>query len=49
MAEKTLDTLFHDTLKDIYYARAEHPEGPPKMQRGAKSSGAKAGLREPQG
>lgn len=20
MAEKTLDTLFHDTLKDIYYA-----------------------------
>ena len=25
--EKTLEDLFHDTLKDIYYAEKEDPEG----------------------
>ena len=25
--EKTLEDLFHDTLKDIYYAETQDPEG----------------------
>lgn len=35
MAEKTLDTLFHDTLKDIYYAERQILKALPKMKRGA--------------
>ena len=38
MAEKTLDTLFHDTLKDIYYAERAILKALPKMKRGAESS-----------
>ncbi len=38
MAEKTLDTLFHDTLKDIYYAERQILKALPKMKRGAQSS-----------
>lgn len=26
--EKTLEDLFHDTLKDIYYAEKKDPESP---------------------
>ena len=37
MAEKTLDTLFHDTLKDIYYAERNILKALPKMQRGAQA------------
>ncbi|MBP7001358.1 ferritin-like domain-containing protein [Amaricoccus sp.] len=35
MAEKTLDTLFHDTLRDIYYAERKILKALPKMARGA--------------
>ena len=37
MAEKTLDTLFHDTLRDIYYAERNILKALPKMQRGAQA------------
>ena len=37
MAEKTLDTLFHETLKDIYYAERNILKALPKMQRGAQA------------
>jgi len=37
MAEKTLATLFHDTLKDIYYAERNILKALPKMARGAQS------------
>lgn len=36
MAEKTLDTLFLDTLKDIYYAERQILKALPKMKRGAQ-------------
>jgi ferritin-like metal-binding protein YciE len=37
MAEKNLDKLFHDTLKDIYYAERAILKALPKMKRGAQS------------
>jgi ferritin-like metal-binding protein YciE len=37
MAEKTLDDLFHDTLKDIYYAERQILKALPKMARAAKA------------
>jgi len=37
MGEKTLDTLFHDTLKDIYYAERQILKALPKMKRGAQA------------
>ena len=37
MAEKNLDTLFHDTLKDIYYAERTILKALPKMARGAEA------------
>ena len=37
MAEKTLETLFHDTLKDIYYAERAILKALPMMKRGATS------------
>lgn len=37
MAEKTLDTLFHDTLKDIYYAERKILKALPRMRRGAQA------------
>ena len=37
MAEKNLETLFHDTLKDIYYAERTILKALPKMARGAAS------------
>lgn len=42
MAEKTLDTLFYDTLKDIYYAERKIVKALPKMARGAQSPELKA-------
>ena len=42
MAEKTLDTLFHDTLKDIYYAERKILKSLPKMARAAQSPELKA-------
>lgn len=40
--EKTLSDLFHDTLKDIYYAERKIVKALPKMQRAAQSSELKA-------
>ena len=37
MAAKTLETLFHDTLKDIYYAERKILKSLPKMARAAQS------------
>lgn len=40
--EKTLDDLFHDTLKDIYYAERKILKALPKMKRAAQSADLKA-------
>lgn len=40
--EKTLDDLFHDTLKDIYYAERKILKTLPKMKRAAQSADLKA-------
>ena len=37
MAEKTLNDLFYDTLKDIYYAERQIVKALPKMARAAKA------------
>ena len=42
MAEKTLDDLFHDTLKDIYYAERKILSALPKMAKAAQSEELKA-------
>lgn len=42
MAEKNLESLFHDTLKDIYYAERKILKALPKMSRGADSKELKA-------
>ncbi|WP_029356306.1 ferritin-like domain-containing protein [Bosea sp. 117] len=42
MAAKALDTLFHETLKDIYYAERKILKALPKMARGAQSPELKA-------
>ena len=42
MADKTLDTLFHDTLRDIYYAERKILKSLPKMARAAHSPDLKA-------
>lgn len=42
MAEKTLDILFHDTLKDIYYAERKILKSLPKMARAAQALELKA-------
>jgi len=39
---KTLDDLFHDTLKDIYYAEKKILKALPKMKRAAQSKELKA-------
>ena len=39
--EKTLDDLFHDTLKDIYYAERKILKTLPKMKRAAQSDALK--------
>ena len=40
--EKTLEDLFHDTLKDIYYAERKILKALPKMKRAAQSDDLKA-------
>lgn len=40
--EKTLEDLFHDTLKDIYYAERKILKTLPKMQRAAQSDDLKS-------
>ena len=40
--EKTLEDLFYDTLKDIYYAERQIVKALPKMARGAQSAELKA-------
>ncbi len=42
MAEKTLDDLFLDTLKDIYYAERQILKALPKMARASQSEDGKA-------
>jgi ferritin-like metal-binding protein YciE len=42
MPDKTLETLFHDTLKDIYYAERKILKALPKMARGADAPELKA-------
>src|SRR5215203_5047126 len=42
MAEKNLDDLFHDTLKDIYYAERKILVALPKMAKAAESAELKA-------
>lgn len=42
MAEKNLDDLFHDTLKDVYYAERKILATLPKMAKAAQSAELKA-------
>lgn len=42
--DKTLEDLFYDTLKDIYYAERQILRALPKMARAAQSSELKAGF-----
>jgi ferritin-like metal-binding protein YciE len=42
--EKTLDDLFEDTLKDIYYAERQITRALPKMAKAAQSPKLKAGF-----
>lgn len=42
MAEKTLQTLFHEQLRDVYYAERKIARALPKMARGAQSEDLKA-------
>ena len=46
MAQKTLETLFHDTLKDLYYAERKISKTLPKMARGAQSEELKAAFQK---
>ncbi len=42
MTEKTLDNLFHDTLKDLYYAERKILKALPKMAKAAQEAELKA-------
>lgn len=44
--EKTLEDLFHDTLKDIYYAERKILKALPKMARAASSPDLKAAFKK---
>ncbi len=46
MAEKTLNNLFEDTLKDIYYAERKILTALPKMMKAAQSSELKAAFQK---
>lgn len=46
--EKTLEDLFHDTLKDIYYAERKILKALPKMKRAAESAELKAAFEKHQ-
>ena len=45
-SEKTLDDLFLDTLKDIYYAEKQIVKALPKMARAAQSDQLRAGFEQ---
>lgn len=45
MADKTLDTLFHETLKDIYYAERKITTALRKMARAAQNEDLKAAFK----
>ena len=47
--QKTLDDLFHDTLKDIYYAEKKILSALPKMMKAAQSSELKAAFEKHRG
>jgi ferritin-like metal-binding protein YciE len=47
--EKTLDELFHDTLKDIYYAEKKILSSLPKMAKAAQSMDLKAAFEKHEG
>jgi len=49
MAEKTLSTLFHDTLKDIYFAEKKILTTLPKMTKAAQSEELKAAFEKHHG
>ena len=46
---KTLDDLFHDTLKDIYFAEKKILAALPKMMKAAQSSELKAAFEKHRG
>lgn len=46
MKTKTIEDLFHETLKDIYYAERKILRALPKMARGAKSPDLKAAFQK---
>jgi ferritin-like metal-binding protein YciE len=46
MAEKNLDKLFYDTLKDVYYAERKILKALPKMARGAESGDLQDALKK---
>ncbi|MGW9229582.1 YciE/YciF ferroxidase family protein [Pseudorhizobium sp. NPDC055634] len=46
MATKTLDDLFYETLKDIYYAERQIVKALPKMARAAQDEKLKAAFQE---
>lgn len=46
--DKTLEDLFHDTLKDIYYAERKILKALPKMKRAAQSEELKAAFEKHQ-
>ncbi|UJW75176.1 YciE/YciF ferroxidase family protein [Rhizobium sp. SL42] len=46
MADKTLEDLFYETLKDIYYAERKILKTLPKMARGAQSEKLKAAFQQ---
>lgn len=48
MAEKTLEDLFYDTLKDIYYAERQILKTLPKMARAAQNEDLKAAFKKHQ-
>ena len=45
MKTKTLEVLFHEQLKDIYYAERKILKALPKMARGTQSSELRAAVR----
>jgi ferritin-like metal-binding protein YciE len=47
--EKTLEDLFHDTLRDIYYAERKILKALPKMAKGAESPQLKAAFEKHKG
>jgi len=48
MADKTLNDLFYDMLKDIYYAERKIVKALPKMARGAQAEEVKAAFKKHQ-